>query len=112
MPRPDPSKTKNCFLLVKKFLVLNSTENRLSKISNTGCFEQFERDFIQATPMLELKSGHNDPDISKEAILRDANIAEQKGVKIQFGIKGLIIFMIVEAETFEAIDEMFEPYEQ
>ena len=53
----------------------------------------------------------NDPE--KKKILRDTlKSAEQKGVKIHNLVSSRpahTLWMIVEAETFEAIDEMFEP---
>ena len=52
----------------------------------------------------------NDPE--KKKILRDAlKSAEQKGVRIHNLVSSRpahILWMIVEAETFEAIDKMFE----
>ena len=51
--------------------------------------------------------------IRRKKILRDAlKSAEQKGVKIHNLVSSRpahTLWMIVEAETFEAIDEMFEP---
>ena len=64
---------------------------------------------IQATHTYETCLA-NDPE--KKKILRDAlKSAEQKGVKIHNLVSSRpahTLWMIVEAETFEAIDEMFE----
>ena len=65
---------------------------------------------IQATHSYETCLA-NDPE--KKKILRDAlKSAEQKRVKIHNLVSSRpahTLWMIVEAETFEAIDEMFEP---
>ena len=65
---------------------------------------------IQATHSYEMCLT-NDPE--KKKILRDAlKSAEHKGVKIHNLVSSRpahTLWMIVEAETFEAIDEMFEP---
>ena len=65
---------------------------------------------IQATHSYETCLA-NDPE--KKKILRDAlKSAEQKGVKIHNLVSSRpthTLWMIVEAETFEVIDEMFEP---
>ena len=53
------------------------------------------------------------PSSRRRIILRDAlKSVEQKGVKINNLVSSRpahTLWMIVEAETFEAIDEMFEP---
>ena len=65
---------------------------------------------IQATHSYETYMAN---DQEKKKILRDAlKSAEQKGVKIHNLVSSRPahkLWMIVEAETFEAIDEMFEP---
>ena len=65
---------------------------------------------IQATHSYETCLAN---DSEKKKILRDAlKSAEQKGVKIHNLVSSRPahrLWMIVEAETFEAIDEMFEP---
>ena len=65
---------------------------------------------IQATHSYETCLANNP---EKKKILRDAfQNSEQKGVKIHNLVSSIpahTLWMIVEAETFEAIDEMFGP---
>ena len=65
---------------------------------------------IQATHSYETCLAN---DTEKKKILRDTSkSAEQKGVKIHNLVSSKpahTLWMIDEAETFEAIDEMFEP---